>query len=703
MAVTRAGFGGRTPGLLLAILTTALLPGCTNFDALLADCDAGRGDCASDAGLEDAGVSDAGVSDAGVSDAGVSDAGPLRDACPGFSWSGFCWVNPTPMGEDLHALLYESDQDIWVGGTAGTIMHGAVVADGGHDWVDYKVSHLLGGGWFSGDIRAIVRVDGGLLAFGSDMDPQQLVDGAFVKWPLWSASSAPAVDIWSAAVDADGALMAVGGGANLTAVMVTGDGTSLTRTVYATPGTFTAVAALPGGGFARAFTSADAGLRAVVSPSSGSTSMPAASPAQPTALWVQPSGDLWYAGEGCHVGHGTSTSGPFTDFTPCATTPILRAGTWSAALGRHVVVGEHTVLETPSVYLEQSSAALSSLFDPVVASPHIMLNAVQMRADGGGLVVGDGAFIVNRRAGAALPWVAENVLLRSVMRGAVVLDGGQVLVVGDDSTIVEPHLDGARPRILYPTTAIIPFGPSFQAVYASGSDLYLAADEGRVVKMAGTAQIQETDLGGVGATLTDITGTSASDITAVGLEGLVLHKNTVWTRQVLTLPDGGHPDLLAANSGQGRTWIGGTENYAQGHLYSSTRGSPLASEATVSAAIHDLQVSPSGAVWMACDGSKVFRFDPADGGLVEHTVNRGCGLTDCRDQPLRGIAVVNDQDVWAAGFEGVAYHWDGLAWTYVETGTRRRFNDVVVSDDGAGNRFLWLIGDLGTIIRKRLN
>ena len=112
--------------------------------------------------------------------------------------------------------------------------------------------------------------------------------------------------------------------------------------------------------------------------------------------------------------------------------------------------------------------------------------------------------------------------------------------------------------------------------------------------------------------------------------------------------------------------------------------------------------------WVAADGTAW-----AVGGDVLGTASRGTMLVrrDGAWQPEDRIEASlldpllfkvwgrNERDVWAAGDEGLALHFDGSRWSRVETGTRARLTTVHGADDdlfvvgGTGNAILLTLAD----------
>lgn len=150
------------------ISVVAVLSGCWNFQAQLDGCrdDAGAWRCGSDAGGGGGGGSatggGGGMGGGGATGGGEGvDAGSPLDAtglaCAG-SW---CWEHPRPMGAHLEAIWGRSENDIWVAGERGALLH----FDGGSwTWLgvdpNLDIGTLCGtdtalwlGGWGIGELN----------------------------------------------------------------------------------------------------------------------------------------------------------------------------------------------------------------------------------------------------------------------------------------------------------------------------------------------------------------------------------------------------------------------------------------------------------------------------------------------------------------------------------------------------------------------
>ena len=62
---------------------------------------------------------------------------------------------------------------------------------------------------------------------------------------------------------------------------------------------------------------------------------------------------------------------------------------------------------------------------------------------------------------------------------------------------------------------------------------------------------------------------------------------------------------------------------------------------------------------------------------------------------LKGISIVNTNDVWVVGSPGIILHWDGSGWTSFSSPTSGYLRDIdmVSATDG------WIVGDYGLILR----
>jgi hypothetical protein len=91
-------------------------------------------DASTDAGARDGGNADGGAvdagGDAGRGDGGGFDAGTDAGTDGGFGLSagplcqaGWCWANPSPVGNSLNAATGTSPTDLWGGGEFGTVVH----------------------------------------------------------------------------------------------------------------------------------------------------------------------------------------------------------------------------------------------------------------------------------------------------------------------------------------------------------------------------------------------------------------------------------------------------------------------------------------------------------------------------------------------------------------------------------------------------
>ena len=92
-------------------------------------------------------------------------------------------------------------------------------------------------------------------------------------------------------------------------------------------------------------------------------------------------------------------------------------------------------------------------------------------------------------------------------------------------------------------------------------------------------------------------------------------------------------------------------------------------------------------------------FDPFSGNFAGVTERCDDATGWCHENApvgnqLAGVWALNDADAWAVGSRGVAVHWDGNAWTLVETGIRTDLTAVW----GAATDDVWAVGANGIVL-----
>jgi hypothetical protein len=80
------------------------------------------------------------------------------------------------------------------------------------------------------------------------------------------------------------------------------------------------------------------------------------------------------------------------------------------------------------------------------------------------------------------------------------------------------------------------------------------------------------------------------------------------------------------------------------------------------------------------------------------------GQTILANQPFGSLFDVwgsAPNDVWAVGDEGAVVHFNGTTWTFVETGAFRKLERVRGRPLPDGGHELFMVGEFGTVLRKR--
>ena len=95
-----------------------------------------------------------------------------------------------------------------------------------------------------------------------------------------------------------------------------------------------------------------------------------------------------------------------------------------------------------------------------------------------------------------------------------------------------------------------------------------------------------------------------------------------------------------------------------------------------------------GTLWIAASDGRVWS---KTGGAPTMVLRYDCGETGC---DLHAIHGSGPDDIYAVGDRGLLVHWDGSAWTRIETPVCTALNGVRA--DGAG---AWIVGDGGVLLR----
>ncbi len=632
-----------------ALLGVVLISGCIDFDAKL---DAGR--------FED-------------------DGGD----CPGFTTGeGFCWVNPTPMGEDLNAILYRGEDDVWVGGEAAMLMHGHRVADGGFQWASFQQRAWLSRtSDFSGRVNSILGLpDGSVMALGEAL-PVLTWNGT--TWaPLQQNNSFVAAAAYDPrtgvvrGVGADDAFLDVSPEG---AVSGSSAGDGQAWSVVAHPNGFVTGVTLATNQYVLT-----GGITAPL------TGLVANDVYDRVTLWNDPDGTrVWAAARDCKLGVATPPN-TVQAGDRCAAIPGVRppwlAGRWSPALQRHVVVGGFgSIMEATEAQLLAPPAVIpTALNDLGVPGVEHNFTALDFTADGGVLAVGTGAFIVERRVG---DWRAHGVRFRSRLGTVLPLPDGGTLILGDDALVFSPSTtrDESALRRFEP-------GVHLFAGWHDGARLWAIRDN-EVVNEQDDVLLSTRVLDFAGS---GISGHLGVDLAVVGERGEHLFVDdaglalrgqldaSINLTGITAMPEG----FIVSSSGTG------VDGGHIGQLFSFTNGGIVPVGPATDFGLLALTTS-EGVLFAVGEQGRGLRW-AVDGGTTQLQTLPCSG---CRGADLRSVAARSASDAWAVGNGGVAYHWDGTRWNAVETGTRQDLAAVGFSGDG---RWLWLAGNYGVVLRKAL-
>jgi hypothetical protein len=646
-----------------ALVGVVLLSGCIDFDAKF---DAGR--LAEDGSVQ---------LDASVLPGDGGD-------CPGFTTGeGFCWVNPTPMGEDLNAILYRGEDDVWVGGEAAMLMHGHRVGDGGFQWASFQQRAWLSRTTdFSGRVNSILGLpDGSVMALGEAL-PLLTWNGS-----TWTPLQPSPNFVAGAAYDPrTGVVRGVGADDAYLDVSPEGavSGSSLGD------GQAWSVVPHPNGfvtGVTLRATNQYVLTGGITTPLTGLVANDAY---DRVTLWNDPDETrVWAAARDCKVGVVTPpSSAQYGD--RCAAIPGVRppwlAGRWSPALQRHVLVGGFgMIMEATEAQLLGTAAVVpTALNDVGIPGVEHNFTALDFTADGGVLTVGTGAYIVERRAG---DWRAHAVRFRSRLGTVLPLPDGGTLILGDDALVLSPSTTGDE-------SPLRPFNPGTHlfAGWHDGARLWAIRDNEVVNEQDETLVATRTiDFAGTG-----ISGHAGADLAVVGERGEHLFVDDAG------LALRGQLDASIDLTGITATpegFIVGSAGLAVdggriGQLFSFTNGGIVPVAPATDFGLFALTTS-EGVLYAVGENGRGLRW-ALDGGATQLQTLPCVG---CRTTTLRAVAARSASDVWAVGNGGVAYHWDGTRWTDIETGTRQNLAAVGFSGDG---RWLWLAGDYGVVLRKLL-
>lgn len=506
--------------------------GCIDFDGKLESCHRGAGVCSAfDAGHDGGSIVDAGASN----DGGGVDGGDAL-ACPGFSYNGFCWVNPTPNGEEYLAVT-GSENDLWVAGTAGTVMHWD-----GQRWDDRRLLETLGPDRIdSHAVTGLAPIDGGIIVVGRAIWPHVWRNGAWVKL-YGSPTLHPSFN--AVAVDEQGQYMAVGvgeqGGFTATGLLEAGNQPTLTNAASFLA--FENVVALPGaGGFVKTANLANG--HAFIA-ANGSVVFTYFDPAGYdhhdwglSALFLDGFSSVWCGGDYGVTGVYDISSGVFSPG---------HAGVSESLIAGAVLGDRLMFLGNNDIFLEGSrQATLDGGLTPLavhdVIHPTTWNHAVVTSPSGWALAVGPGGQRFKRTPGSFPLWSMEGSRLKANIVGALAIDGG-ILFYGEGETFGTVYADSLVPR--YQQGA--PGSDGIDAVWIDGNNVWVSRRRGELcLRTTNGCTLQSRVSEGY---VTVMAGRSAANAWAFGGEGQVARlRDAGWVNA--NIDAGGAPFTAASPMG----------------------------------------------------------------------------------------------------------------------------------------------------------
>ncbi len=671
----------------LGWVALTLVAGCIDFDAKLAACDAGQGACAADGGATGGGAGGGLGGGSGGAQGGGTGGGAVS-SCPGTELDGFCWLNPTPHGEDHLCLDGTSEDDLWLASGAGHFEHWT--AAGRQRFQDRSLLRT-DGNWQR--VRAFVRSKGALLAFGEYMKPALFDGGA---WQPLGGPTIPSIEtIQGAVVRPDGTAVIAGYDGRWFTV----DGTTITPLTrvpdvdFYAPGTL-----LSDGGVVFAATLKDGGL-ALQLP--GPTLVPVRQsftrPGPITAVWTGPDGRVWYAAPDCTIGWVDPATLGTDAGTPCGGNfPHILRARWQPELGAFVLAGtDDNLFEASPAQLDDGAGTLTSLYAGSSPKTAVAFHDFLVFPDGGGVAVGEGGVVARRTS---FGWTDETTQQRTNLYAVTPFDGG-VLIAGGDSTL---QLAGPRTTaadIAVPTSA----NANFLGVWTDGASTFVVSEHQRIARVdlsQSPPVVTDESTPSLSGDLLTIAGPDVNGLWAAGQLGAVWKRTGAGAWEAHRHVESGVAEVAFASS----TIFGGvvhlgavlsSQSNNTGALYKTLPDAGLEKLRSFPNGVLSLAVSPQGTLWIAGQTNLVWKGFP-DGGFADVTPAPPHGVDFVSVIPL------TDDDVWAVSSDGLVMHRTSSGWRVVESGARRWLNGATVSQAPGERPVLWLVGERGTLLRKPL-
>jgi hypothetical protein len=231
--------------------------------------------------------------------------------------------------------------------------------------------------------------------------------------------------------------------------------------------------------------------------------------------------------------------------------------------------------------------------------------------------------------------------------------------------------------------ATLPNDRAFNAIWGSGSDVWLAGQGGLLARYDGSAWKLYPGL--TQQSLRAIHGTSKDDVWVVG-ENTVLHWNgTEWS---VPVKDAAETFIDVFASAPNAVWV-------VGHGHTMDRGIVRHWDGT------KWQITPSPhalSFWTAWASgpTDVWVAGTATGGkgIVLRGETTRLSSPGWNGGSVRSIWGRAPEDVWVAGYEGGVQHWNGSAWSAPEMPVPARLMSV----SGSANDNVWAVGLKGVAL-----
>lgn len=580
--------------------------------------------------------------DGGLCGAGEAATLVSPDGSVAFCFNGFAWENPLPHGATLYGVWGSSADDVWAGGAASMLMHWD-----GRRWTSYQDQVHPVAGQERGDIRVIKGDGTRVLLAGDSIAPHELTDAG------WSPQGGTKV---RTLVD-----LAFGPGGPLVMEDY--------GTVWANPPAWnTEVSPAHPGRANSLFVHGDECSLVMTNTTRGE-------------VWGCDGGLLWSVDGGESWFHGIQwQQGSERRLAMARAIWRLEADGGVSPLGgndRNVEYLSVSLVGSDGGFLAGTQCGIAdlsgALLDIGCQLAGTTLYGVSAFADGGGWAVGDQGLLVYQRGPSS--WSLDQRVSRESLNALWIGDAGVVFAGSEGFHFLE-------------TGATWAVGGSSDVVHMGGARWWFTSRSG---------SIYETN-GGADPTFVFSGSTPLNGILLSGGEAWAFGDDIMLSRQ----GDGGWAPTGPA--GTGVSWIRGVRvggmvvvvGYGAKVAIGDADGGWRVPSIPGSYLFGGVGPANANTVWLVGNGPSITRFDPATETLSPQDLHlkRGRGT-------LHDVWGFGEDDVWAVGDDGRAFHYDGSTWTSLTTGTDSAFTRVrgrVLPD---GSKEVFLVGGAGVVLRYR--